>query len=219
MKSHLRGLLQPAATSPTDPFRWSDERPVEEQVLGGFRKAGGLLLGFCVMSACLGALEILSGHESKHGARATLLAWAVLTIATVIMLWTANLWARFVTILFFGPAVPRIGALLLLGSGSFQSSDSHPQVELAEFLAYSIAVIALTWRFVGKHPAPTTVLDRLALTFFVLAVIREAVIPYQPPPWSLILGGLLLLIAWFVHRLTGGKHKKHHRREMSQVLP
>ena len=150
--------------------------------------------------------------------RATLAAWAALSIATMIMLWTANRWAPFVTGFFFGPAVLKIAAVLSFGSDSYFLSRQITRAELAEFLAYAVAVIALTSRFVGKHPAPTTLLDRFALTFFVVATFRQVVIPYRFPPWPLLLGGVGLLIAWLVHRLTACKHKKRRSHERPEVF-
>jgi hypothetical protein len=133
------------------------------------------------------------------------------------MVWTANRWAPFVTGFFFGPAVLKIAAVLFLGSDTYYSSHSISRTGLAEFLVYALAVVALTARFVGNHPAPTTVLDRFALTFFVLATFRQVVVPYRFPPWFLLLGGVGLLVAWCAHRLNGGKRKKRQRREVRQA--
>jgi hypothetical protein len=163
------------------------------------------------MVGCAGGLAVISDHESVHSELATLAAWAALGISAMIMLWTANRWAPFVTGFFFGPAVLKIAAVLFLGSDSYYSSHSISRVELAGFLAYVVAVVAFTLRFAGKHPTSTTLLDRFALTFFVVATLRQVVIPYRFPPWPLLLGGVGLLIAWWVHRLTGRKHKRQRQ--------
>jgi len=178
MKGRWRRLLKPGATAPHDAFRWTDKRSVGEQVAGGFRKAGGLIGGFAVMMASFVGLAVMSDHESVHSDSALLAAWSALGITTLIMVWTANRWAPFVTGFFFGPAVLKIAAVLFLGSDTYYSSHSISRTELAEFLVYALAVVALTARFVGNHPAPTTVLDRFALTFFVLASSEE--LPCKP---------------------------------------
>jgi hypothetical protein len=46
-------------------------------------------------------------------------------------------------------------------------------------------IIARTWRFAGIRPAPTTFTDRIALTVFVLAAIKQMVVPYRWPPLPL----------------------------------
>jgi hypothetical protein len=165
MKGHLRRLLKPAATSPVDAFRWTDKRSIGAQLAGGFRKAGGLIVGFAVMVGCVGSLAVISDHDAVRSGRATVTAWTALVLATMIMLWTANRWAPFVTGFFFGPAILKIAAVLFFGADSYDSAHSISRIELAEFLAYAVAVVALTSRFAGRRPAPTTLLDRLALTF------------------------------------------------------
>jgi hypothetical protein len=134
-------------------------------------------------------------RDTVHSERATLAAWAALVTATMIMLWTANRWAPFVTGFFFGPAVLRIAGVLFLGSDSYYSAHSISRAGLAEFLAYVVAVVARRARFVGKHPAPTTLLDRLRLTFFVMGAFSQVAIPCRFPPWPLLLGGFGLVIA------------------------
>jgi hypothetical protein len=174
------------------------------------------------MIGCFGSLAVLSDHDAVHSERATVTAWAVLAIATVIMLWTADRWARFAAAFFFGPAVPKIAAaILFFGTGSYDSAYSISRLELAELLAYAVAVVALTWKFVGKRPAPTTLLDRFALTFFVLATFRQVVMPDRFLPWSLLLGAVGLLIAWSVHRLNripGRERAKKQRYGVPESL-
>jgi len=211
--SHLRGLLKPAPTSPTDQFRWTDKRPIRAQVTSGFRTAAGLIAGYAVMLVCLGGWAVVSDHDTARSGRAIATAWGALAFAATVMFWTANRWARFVTGFIFGPAVPKIVGVLAFGTDSYYSTHSISRVEVAEFLAYAVAVVALTVRFVGKHPPPTTLLDRFALTFFVFATFRQVVIPYRFPPWSLLLGALGLLIAWSVHRIHRPPRRKHLSRQ------
>jgi hypothetical protein len=51
-----------------------------------------------------------------------------------------------------------------------------------------------------RGPAPTTFVDRLALTFFVLATLKQVVTAYHWPPLPLISGLAALLIAYWVSR-------------------
>jgi hypothetical protein len=90
---------------------------------------------------------------------------------------------------------------MLVGPNPSSSIAYHrlSRAEAAEIFAGCFIVIALMWRFVGGHPAPTTFLDRLALTFFVLATMKQVLVPYHWPPLPLISGFAALLIAWYVY--------------------
>lgn len=137
--------------------------------------------------------------------------WAALIAAALIMIWTANRWAPFVTGFFFGPAGGKILGALAFGPDS--SSRPISRIGLAVLLAYTLTVIALTMRFVGKRPAPTTALDRLALTFFVFATLNWVTNPHPSAPWSLLLGGFALFAAWCAHRWTSVKSTRGRRND------
>jgi hypothetical protein len=133
------------------------------------------------------------------------------------MLWTANRWAPLVTGFFFGPAAIRILAALVLEQDSYYLAHSITRTGLAGFLAVSLAVIALTSRFVGKHPGPTTVFDRLALTFFAVAALRQMMVPNFFPPWFLLSGVIALFAAWCFHRFTRVKLKRRHHAHHTEA--
>src|SRR5258708_5658813 len=160
MNARLQRLLTPAQTSPTDSFTWNDKRSKSKQIVSGLRMAGGLIAGFIVMMAAWLGLFGVSEDHSAQSSGSVLPSLAPLVVAAIIMLWTANRWAPFVIMLFFGQAVFKMVAVLLFGPDSYYSSHSISRTEVAEFLAYSLAVVALTSRFVGTRPASTTVFDR-----------------------------------------------------------
>jgi hypothetical protein len=123
-------------------------------------------------------------------------------VSTVILFLTANQWASTGIGFFCVPAVFKSIAVLLFGT-SPSSSLSYSRLtrtQAGELLLVCIMIIALTWRFVGNRPAPTTFTDRIALTVFVLATIKQMVVPYRWPPLPLISGLSALLIAWCVYR-------------------
>lgn len=206
MKERLRRLLEPAQTSPSDSFSWNDKRPVRKQIASGFRIAVGLNAGFVVIGAVSGGLVRLSAAHPKDA----FIAWVTVVVGAVIMLWTANRWAPMVTAFFFGPAVVKIVAALVFEQDTYYSSYSTTRLEAAEFLPYALAVVFLTLRFVDKRPPQTTILDRLALTFFAFTSLKELVSPHRFPHWPLLLGLLALFAAWCAHR-AGAKRRRRHR--------
>jgi hypothetical protein len=212
MIESFRQLLRPAPTSATDSFKWSDKRPIRKQVAGGICKAGGLIAGFIVIIVAIGGLARLFDGQGQRRDGDMVLSGAALCVAVVVMVWTAHRWAPFVTAFFFGPAVLKIVGALFLFPDSYYTAHSISRTDAAELSLYAVAVVLLTSRFVGDHPAPTTLFDRLALTFFAFASFTQLVIPYRFPPWPLLLGGVALLAAWCPHRLSKGRHRPRHRR-------
>lgn len=118
MKAWVRRLLQPAQTSPTRRFNWTDKRSKKKQVASGFRIAAGMIAGFAVMVAVAGGLSQLTGDHPELTRGSVALSAATLTIAAIIMLGTANRWAPYVAGFFFGPAVLKIAGMLALWSDS-----------------------------------------------------------------------------------------------------
>ncbi len=198
----FRHLLTPTPTSPFDPYRGRrDNRTTVQKVVSGMRLGGGLVAGFLVVALALGGLSTLPAGAPAYGRYGVLVSWGMLCVGSIIMFWTANRWAPFVPGFFCVPALLKILGMLLVGPNQ-SSSTSHriTRIEAAELLAVFVIVTALTWRFVGNRPAPTTLLDRLALTFFVLATLKQMAIPYHWPPLPLISALSALLISWSGYR-------------------
>jgi hypothetical protein len=135
------------------------------------------------------------------------------------MFMTANRWSPYVTGFFFGPAILHLCSVLFFDSDSYYSAHSFSGRDAAEFLAFALSVVALTVRFVGERPAPTTLIDRLALTFFALAMFRQMVIPYRFPPLPLLSGVGALLIAWIAFRLGPHATRRRGHRRTGSAMP
>ena len=208
MDASLRRLVEPAKTSPTDPFQWKDKRSKSQQFVNGIRIAGGLIGGFAVIMAVILGLSRLGLGQTAQNENSIFVSWAALIAAALIMLGTAHRWAPFVTI-FFGPALLKTLGVLMVGDDSYYSVHSITRTNVVEFLAYAVTVVALTSRFIGQKPTMTTVFDRVALTFFVFATCEQWVIPYRFPPWPLLSGVVALFIGWCAHRLTRAKPTAH----------
>ncbi len=179
MQAWLAGLFEPARTARDrpDPFRWHDKRPVNAQIASGLRRValGGAV--FAVIVAAFGSLGRISRDQSP-------VAWATVVASAVIMIFTAPRWARFGVL---GLGFP-VKALLL-----------RPAYlrEFGEFAAFSVFVALLTYRFWKTRPAKTTLIDRLALTAFILCSLDAAAVQRVLPA---LIGLGPLAIAWCVAR-------------------
>jgi hypothetical protein len=199
----LRCLWEPTPTSPFNPYAGRDDRrTVSAKVVSGLRLGGGLVAGFLVVVLALAGVSSLPAGAPTFGQYAQLGARSMLILATILMFWTVNRWAPYVPAFFVFPALFKTLAVILIGPSpqSSISSNRLSRSEATELLVYFVVVIALTWRFVGNRPAPTTFVDRLALTFFVLATLKQVVTAYHWPPLPLISGLAALLIAYLVSR-------------------
>lgn len=174
------------------------------QVASGLRLGFGIVSGIVVVALASAGISTLPTCAPAFGKYGVLASLSMLTLATIGMFWTVNRWAPYVPAFFFFPALFKCLAIILIGPSphSSISSNTLSRTEAIELLAYSVVVIGLTWRFVGNRPAPTTFVDRVALTFFVLATLMQALAVYHWPPLPLISGLMALLLAWLISRRT-----------------
>ena len=202
MFTFLRRVWEPTPTSPFNPYAGRDDRTVSAKVVSGLRLGGGLVAGFLVVAVAGAGVSSLRAGAPAFGQYGLLASWSMLTLATIVMFWTVNRWAPYVPAFFVFPALFKSLALILIGPNPHSSISSNrlTRLDAAELLVYCVVVIAFTWRFVGNRPAPTTFVDRLALTFFVLATLKQVVTSYHWPPLPLISGLAALLIAWWISR-------------------
>lgn len=207
-----RSLLQPAPTSPLDPYRWrNDNRSTGEKVVSGVRIAFGLVAGFLVLVLAIAGILMVSEGAPAYSHYGPLVSWGVVCLSAVILFLTANRWASIGPGFFCVPGLFESLAVLVFGTNASSSilSRGITRMQAGEILLVCITVISFTWRFAKNHPAPTTFIDRIALTFFVLATLRQMVIPYNWPPLPLISGLSALLIAWCVYRWQHARGLRH----------
>lgn len=221
MLRFLHRFLQPAPTSPFDPYRWRhDSRTTGERVISGMRLGGGLVAGFAVAVLAFGGLSTLPAGVSARGHYGLLVSWSMVCVSGAILFLTANRWASIGPGFFCVPALFKTLAVLIFGT--IQSSSIPysrlTRTQAGEILFVCIVVIALTWRFARNRPAPTTFIDRIALTFFGLAALKQMAITYSWPPVPLISGLFALLIAWCAYRWQQtGRRRKHHSKSSNTV--
>ncbi len=192
MQAWLAALLQPTRTAreKPDPFHWHDQRPVGAQIMGGLRRVAW---GATVVAVLIGAFY--SMVRISEGP--LLIAWASLVACALIMIFTAPRWARFGALGFWFAGK---GLIPVLFTRAYLK-------EFCEFAAFSVAVALLTYRFWKARPMPTTFLDRLALTVFVLCALDAAAIQQVLPA----LLGLVPLAITFIGSLVHGAGHEERR--------
>jgi hypothetical protein len=203
-------LLEPAPTSPFNPFYGRrDDRSIYEQVVSGLHLAGGLVSGVLILGLAFWSISSLLGNNPPDVQSRHFVFWSMLCFASVMMFVTVNRWVAAVAG-FYCLALVRILAVLTFGLVSSTTADWSSRSDLLESFVFCLVVAALTWRFAGNTPAPTTFLDRFALTFFMLAQLYQMAITYHWPPLPLISGSFALLFAWWVYRWNrAGMMRKH----------
>jgi hypothetical protein len=203
-------LLDPAPTSPFNPFYGRrDDRSIYQQVVSGLRLAGGLVGGMIIFGLAFWSISTLLLDAPSHVQSGHFVFWSMLCFSSVMIFVTVNRWVAAVAG-FYCFVLVRILGVLIFGLVSSTSSDWASRRDFIESFVFCIVVAALTWRFAGNSPAPTTLLDRFVLTFFVLAQLYQVAITYHWPPFPLISGLCALFIAWSAYRWNrSGIMRKH----------
>src|ERR1700675_3240549 len=149
MSGFLRRLLEPAPTTPFDPYRGRhDKRTTGEKVVRGMRLGGGLIGGFLVLALALGVLSPLPAGAPRYGRYGFLVSCGMVCLATVILFLTASRWAPIGSGFFCVPALFKTLGVVLLGTNPSSSIPYYrlTRTQAGEILFFCIVVIALTWR-------------------------------------------------------------------------
>ena len=184
-----------------------DKRSVGAQIKSGFVIAGELVGGFVVfILAAKGLQGLVVAAPISHFAGPPI-AWLELAIAAIVMFATAERWGGFIPGFFF-----------LSGAIKATSASVFPVIgvtrsEAALVAIYSIAIIALLWRFLPPRRWRATLVDRAALTTFALSVAATLVAPSTTAALRVVLvGSIPLLVAWTAYRWKIRKHGTKNRR-------
>ena len=212
MNQFLCRLLEPTPTVPIPRGRlFGDKRPWRKQVASGFLITVGLIEGFSVVGLALSGLLWWSSVPDPNAPLRFLVGWWTLPLAATIMVLTAHRWVPFAIGFFFGPALLKtLGAVIVGPSPSVQITPQVTRSDAAQLVIIFAAVIALTWRFLRQHPAPTRFLDRCAFTFFAFATLRQMIAGDRFPPLALLSGVAALFIAWLAYYLQRATHRHEH---------
>jgi hypothetical protein len=202
MRQFLRSLIEPAPTSVWNPYRSRvDDRTGLEQGVDGFKLAFSLIFGFLVLVMTVAGMGRLSSG-SVGANHSPLVCWTMVCFGAVVIFVTANRWAAGGPAIICVPALWKSFGILLFGSRPLPSNHYDPPTRTAAavVLLFCVAVLLLTFRFIKDRPTPTTFIDRIALTLFVMMSMKQATVPDTWPPWPVFSGVVALLFAWCVYR-------------------
>lgn len=163
-------------------------RSVKEQVKSGLRLGGGLA-AFLVAMAPLGdGLRRVVWTAPPHQLVWSSLGWIELIVAATLLVPTAKMWMQwFAGCLLFGIVK---GVFMLLTGGPI------PRSELAIPVIFFVATLVLM-ASIGLRG--TTLLDRIALTFYVFCIAWRADKGLFMPAPSLAIGLAGLFASWCVY--------------------
>jgi uncharacterized membrane protein YidH (DUF202 family) len=178
----------------------SKQPTAKEQVKSGFKRAAAWLVGMAWLGLVywgVGAITEAEGSASEK-THSRLLGYALLAIASLIFVITANRWKRVFPGIMLAAT---LGAFLELEQGHAVNS---PSVPIARWIALVQLVVvagvtALSFTFKKR---PLNIADRIALLAFAASIFvggDEAT--RQELPLALIIGGTCILAAWAYDRL------------------
>ena len=203
----------------------SRKRPLREQVKTGLRVGFGIVGAILVFFMAGDGFRRLSFWDARffwsHGLLGQIVGCGELLTAALVMFTTARGWAAFV------PAWLAIGGLsgvVIFFTGRSLRPPYLPisRLTVAEYLLGGFVIIATTVRFTGKRPK---VLDKIAITIFVLALAKAATLAGRAPTVSEIVfeatGVGFLIVAWGVDRWNRWRSEQRRSRPKSNdpVLP
>jgi hypothetical protein len=207
--------------SPTIPShsKTSDSRSVGEQVKSGLVIAGEFVVGFLTfLMASVGIVGLYQQAPSHF--LGPLTAWFELCVATVIIFATAERWGGYIPGFFLIRGF--IGGIIhtIYPSPPGVHSEGLTRLEGAGLAIYSIALLAVLWRFIPPRRVRATVVDRTALTIFALSVASMLALPPGTFLRAPLVGSIPLLIAWTVYRWKLSRHgRKPSHHQVSPNVP
>lgn len=181
------------------------------QFISGFQLAGGILLGFILMTALVGSSAVLFG--TLHSSRLPRAVAACIAVGSVVLIvLMIDHWARYFAG-WVGYSV--FNGLLMLTSGHLLNNPSIPVPRWWSLSAIAMAVVSALccMRFSEKYKL--TLLDKAALMTwllaFVLAVNAENVQTIRNHVMGAAImwvGCVAVVIAWAVNRRTFHKQRR-----------
>jgi len=161
------------------------------QVKGGFRKAGGWLIGFGWLFLVFAGMAVALTPSNYPPA----LGWAMLVLAALILTFTMDKWGKFFPgLLAYGV----VGSLVMLWTGH---AINHPEVRVSRLEAFILilffaAAAALSHELVVGQLSKAS---RVAILLFVACIFWQAAMPRM----MFVAAGIGLLglaVAWMLTR-------------------
>jgi hypothetical protein len=172
-------------------------RSVKEQARSGLRLgigAGAFLIAMMLLGS--GLTRVVSLVPPHHLVWSDWLGWVEISLACVMLLATAQVWFWLVG----GYALFGLGkSILVLVSGKVPYTyRTVPRLEAGEAALFTMATLLLLFRFVDTGP---NIMDRVSLTFYVLAIAWSGHSAATTSVDPLLAAGLIgLTISWCVYR-------------------
>jgi HAMP domain-containing protein len=162
-------------------------------------RIGAYVAGFFWLAFVWGAIKVLSAPDT--GKHSHLAGWAILIIATGVMIATMNHWVKYLQLV-LGAFI--LGCLLATIQGHLLNGAPFPRLIAAALTALLIGCSLISWTLAGRK---LRMLDRVALVAFLGALVGGMA---QGTPTcgvvGLAIGFGCLLIAWLYNRsLSGNK--------------
>lgn len=178
----------------------SKQPTAKEQVKSGFKRAAAWLVGMAWLGLVywgVGAITEAEGSASEQ-THSRLLGYALLAIASLIFVTTANHWKRMFPRIMLATT---LGALLELEQGHAVNS---PSVLIPRWIGVlqlvviaGVTVVSFTFK-----KRPLNIVDRIALLAFAASIfVGGGEATRKEPPLALIVGGVCILVAWTYERL------------------
>lgn len=164
MQRWILHFLEPAPTSPFNPFyEQPDNRSGRQLVISGLRLGGGLVAGLLILGLAYWSISALLANAHSSAWPGHFGLWFILCFASAMMFVTVNRWVPFVPAFYLLTLMRSLGRLAFgLVSSASVAADWASRKDILGPLVFCVVVVALTWRFVGNIPVPTTFLDRFA---------------------------------------------------------
>jgi hypothetical protein len=182
-----------------------------EEVVSGFRRAGGWLLGMAWLGLVFAGIVEAFGTEANFSEGhypSRVLGYFLLATAAVIFVTTADRWKRVFPGIMLGAT---LGALLELERGHALNNSSVLVPRSIAFVQLLIIAGVTVLSFTFKK-RPLNILDRIALLIFATSIfLGGEQTTHRQMPFALIVGAVCVLVAWAIDRL-----RMNHRRTTAQ---
>jgi hypothetical protein len=162
-------------------------RSVKQQIKSGLRLGGGLAVFFLAMAPLVDGLRRVVWAAPPHQLVWSPIGWAELIVAAALMVSTATMWMQWAAGCMLFASIK--GAFMLTMGGPI------PRSELALPVIFSVASLVLMGSIALRG---TTVLDRIALTFYVFCIAWRADKGLFMADTSLAVGLGVLFASWCV---------------------
>jgi hypothetical protein len=164
------------------------DRSVKEQVKSGLRIGGGLAASLVAMAPLVDGLRRVAWAAPPHQLAWSPIGWVELIVAATLLVPTAKMWMQwFAGCLLFG---------IIKGVSMLLTGGSIPRSELATPVIFFVATLVLMGSIALRG---TTLLDRIALTFYVFCIGWRADKGLFMPDPSLAVGLAGLFASWCVY--------------------